>query len=183
MQITPAPEYRIVLPCRRAILANMPYQWTTAPGDMPQQMRLWPHQSLPARGFAAFVLATFTLILIPVFSLIGTVLLWGLLPFLMLAVAAIYWALQSNHRARQIEEVLTLDDTTATLIHTSAKGEVKEWQDNRYWTQVTKYEKEGPVPHYVTLRGHGREVEIGAFLSEEERIALFDDLQRNLARG
>jgi uncharacterized membrane protein len=92
----------------------------------------------------------------------------------------VYWALQHNHRARQIEEVLTLDDTTARLVHTTAKGEVKDWDCNRYWTQVKKYDDDGPVPHYVTLRGEGREVEIGAFLSEEERIALYDDLARHL---
>ena len=160
----------------------MPYEWTTPPGAATQRMRLWPHQSLPPRGFAAFVLTTFTLILIPTLPLLGTVLLWGLLPFVLLAVAAIYFALQTNHRNRQIEEVLTLAPETAHLSHTTPRGEVKEWQDNRYWTKVTKYENEGPVPHYVTLSGHGREVEIGAFLSEEERIALFEDLQRSLRR-
>ncbi|NUH66151.1 DUF2244 domain-containing protein [Sulfitobacter sp. S0837] len=160
----------------------MPYKWTTPPRATPQQMRLWPHQSLPARGFAAFMLATFIMAMVPLVALLGTVFLWGLLPFVILALAALYWALQHNHRARQIEEVLTLNDTTATLIHTTAKGEVKEWDCNRYWTQVTKYEEDGPVPHYVTLRGEGREVEIGAFLSEEERIALFEDLSRHLQR-
>lgn len=143
-------------------------------------MRLWPHQSLPARGFAAFILTTFTLILIPTITVLGTVLLWGLLPFVMGAVAAIYFALRSNHKSRLIEEVLTLDRDTAYLTHTTPKGEVKEWDCNRYWTKVTKYENDGPVPHYVTLSGHGREVEIGRFLSEEERIALFDDLERSL---
>ncbi|MGC1494241.1 MAG: DUF2244 domain-containing protein [Sulfitobacter sp.] len=160
----------------------MPYEWTTEPGDPQQQMRLWPHQSLPARGFAAFILTTFTLILIPTLPLLGTVLLWGLLPFVLMAVAGMYYALRMNHRARQIEEVLTLKDDMAYLIHTTPKGEVKEWDCNRYWAQVLKYEKDGPVPHYVTLRGHGREVEIGAFLSEEERIELFDDLKRSLQR-
>ena len=145
-------------------------------------MRLWPYQSLPARGFAAFVLATFPLILIPTFSLLGTKLLWGLLPFVMMAVAGIYWALQHNFKARQIEEVLTLDSNTAHLSHRPAKGDPKEWTCNRYWTKVLKYENDGPVPHYVTLRGEGREVEIGSFLSEEERIALFDDLRRALDR-
>mgnify|MGYP001007893561 CR=1 FL=1 len=32
----------------------------------------------------------------------------------------------------------------------------------------------------ISLRDHVVEVEIGAFLSEEERIALFDDLSRHL---
>jgi uncharacterized membrane protein len=158
----------------------MPYEWTSKPGDTPQKMRLWPHQSLPPKGFAAFILATFTMILIPTFALLGTALLWGLLPFVLLAVAGMYYALQHNHHARQIEEVLTLDGDTAHLVHTDPRGEVKEWDCNRYWTKVTKYENDGPVPHYVTLRGQGREVEIGAFLSEDERIALFDDLERAL---
>ncbi|MBD3663723.1 DUF2244 domain-containing protein [Sulfitobacter aestuariivivens] len=160
----------------------MPYEWTTPPDAPQQQMRLWPHQSLPARGFAAFVLTTFTLILIPTIPLLGTVLLWGLLPFVLMAVAGVYFALQMNHKARLIEEVLTISDDTAHLVHTTQKGDVKEWDCNRYWTRVTKYEDDGPVPHYVTLRGKGREVEIGAFLSEEERIALYDDLQRSLQR-
>lgn len=160
----------------------MPYKWTTPPDSPAQEMRLWPHQSLPARGFAAFVLTTFTLILIPTLPLLGTVLLWGLLPFVLMAVAGIYFALQSNHKSRLIEEVLTLDTDMARLTHTTPKGEIKEWQCNRYWAKVTKYEKDGPVPQYITLRGEGREVEIGAFLSEEERVALYDDLMRSLKR-
>ena len=36
------------------------------------------------------------------------------------------------------------------------------------------------MPNYVTLTGGGREVEIGAFLTEEERIALYDDLKEKL---
>lgn len=160
----------------------MPFQWTNAPDDPVQQMRLWPHQSLPARGMAAFVLSTFTLILIPTMPLLGSPILWGVLPFLLAAVWGVYFALQRNHRARQIVEVLTLDDDMARLHRTDPDGAVREWDCNRYWTKVTKYDDKGPVPHYVTLRGMGREVEIGAFLSEDERIALFDDLQRALDR-
>lgn len=145
-------------------------------------MHLWAHNSLPARGMAAFVLTTFTLISIPVLPLLGSPILWGMLPFTLAAVWGVFWALQRNHKARQIHEELVLDEGTARLTRTNPKGDVQEWDCDRYWTQVTKYEDEGPVPNYVTLRGKGREVEIGAFLSEEERIELFDDLQRALRR-
>jgi uncharacterized membrane protein len=131
---------------------------------------------------AAFVLTTFTLISLPVLGLLGSPILWGILPFTLGTVWAIFHALQRNHKSRQINEELVLDETLARLTRTNPKGDVQEWDCDRYWTQVTKYEDEGPVPHYVTLRGKGREVEIGAFLSEEERIALYDDLRRALRR-
>ena len=102
------------------------------------------------------------------------------MPFLLLTVWAIYYALQRNHRARQILEVLTVGPDQTHLLRTDPSGETQEWGCNRYWCRVRKYEQEGPVPHYVTLSGDGREVEIGAFLSEEERIALYDDLTRTL---
>ena len=156
----------------------MPYQWTTEPDASPQEMRLWPHQSLPPKGMAAFVLTTFTMILIPVVTLLGSPVLWGLLPFVLLAVWGMYYALQRNHHALKIVEVLTLDEKEAQLVRMEPSGKVKEWDCNRYWTTITKYEKDGPVPHYVTLKGEGREVEIGAFLSEDERIALYEELQR-----
>jgi uncharacterized membrane protein len=38
------------------------------------------------------------------------------------------------------------------------------------------HEAGGPVEHYLTLKGAGREVEIGAFLSEDERKALHGEL-------
>lgn len=158
----------------------MPYRWTSEPQAPTQVLKLWPHNALPARGMAAFVLSTFTLILIPALPLLGSPVLWGLLPFLMAAVWAIYFALQSNWKQRQITEELTLAPTQAHLVRTNPKGQTQRWDCNRYWCRVTKYEDQGPVPHYVTLSGSGREVEIGAFLSEDERIALYDDLARAL---
>jgi uncharacterized membrane protein len=141
-------------------------------------LKLWPHNSLPLPGMAAFVLTTFTLICIPTLPLLGSPILWGLLPFLLAAVWGVFHALQRNRRSRQITEVLTLDEEEARLIRTEPSGAVRDWDCNRYWTTITKYERDGPVPHYVTLKGKGREVEIGAFLSEEERVALYDELQR-----
>ncbi|MGJ8547067.1 MAG: DUF2244 domain-containing protein [Sulfitobacter sp.] len=161
----------------------MPYEWTRSANPGSQSLRLWPYQSLPARGMAAFVLATFTMITIPLFAVLGSATLWGLLPFAMAAVGGVWFALSRNHKARQIEEQLHLRADTVSLRHRTAAGDVKQWDCNRYWVQVQKYETDGPVPHYITLRGNGREVEIGAFLSEEERIALYGELLSALRRS
>ncbi len=161
----------------------MPYTWTTQPSDKTQIMQLKPDESLPARGMAAFVLTTFTLILIPVIALLGTPVFWVLLPFVLLAVWGLYFALQQNHKQRQITEVLTLSKDNAQLTRKGPKGDTQTWECNRYWTQVNMHETDGPVPHYVTLKGMGREVESGAFLSEEERITLYDDLSAALKKA
>ena len=49
------------------------------------------------------------------------------------------------------------------------KGKRQDWEANPYWLRVTLHETDGPVPNYLTLKGDGREVELGAFLSEDER--------------
>ena len=150
----------------------MPYTWT----DDHSELHLWPHQSLPPDGFVIFMGATSLLITVPLVPLFGTVLLWGLLPFLALAVAGLWFALNRSRHKAQVIEVLTLDDIDAHLIRRNPDGREQEWQCNRHWARAELHEKDGPVPAYVTLIGAGREVEIGAFLSEDERRALYDDL-------
>jgi len=131
---------------------------------------------LPRRGFAAFVLSTFSLITIPLYPLLGTFVLWGLLPFLLLAVGGVWWALESSYRSARIKEVLTIACDAIHLRRTNPRGDVQEWECNRYWARVQMHPKGGPVSHYLTLKGAGREVEIGAFLSEDERKTLYNEL-------
>ncbi|SLN39293.1 hypothetical protein ROJ8625_01837 [Roseivivax jejudonensis] len=154
----------------------MPYRWTDDRPDRAAELTLWPHNSLPPAGFAAFILATFTMATLPLYGLLGTTLLWGLLPFMLIALGGIYYALTRNRDDRRILEVLTLNRDRMHLVRHNPRGTAQEWEGNPYWTQVTLHPKGGPVPNYVTLSGAGREVEIGAFLSEDERKALYDDL-------
>lgn len=159
----------------------MPYTWTDDAQDR-SELHLWPHKSLPAHGFAATILGIFTLSTIPLYGLLGTVALWGILPFMLLALGAMWYALRRNERDLQILEVLTLTTDNLHLTRRSRRGDPQEWHCNPYWTKVNMHHKGGPVPHYVTLSGAGREVEIGAFLSEDERKALYDELSDKVRR-
>lgn len=159
----------------------MPYDWIKSdPRGDAQELHLWPHQSLPVRGYVWFVAATFALVLAPLLAVIGSVLLWGILPFVLLALGGMWWALDRSRRNRQIIEVLTLTCDHARLVRHDPGGAERHWQCNRYWTTPEMHTSGGPVSCYVTLRGCGREVEIGAFLSEDERVALYKDLLTRL---
>lgn len=154
----------------------MPYEWLP-PQDDAQHLHLWPHRSLTQRGFVWFVGATAGLIGLPLFGLLGSPVLWALLPFLLAAVWAIWFALRKNGRDRDIVEDLTLAADRITLVRHGPKGQRQAWEANPYWVRVTLHATGGPVPNYLTLKGEGREVELGAFLSEEERVALHADLR------
>lgn len=155
----------------------MPYTWIRPQDDPAPELHLWPHQSLRPRGYAHFIGVTAALICIPLLTLLGSVLVWGLLPFAALALFGMKWALDRSRRDRQILEILTLGPKEARLERQNPDGTRQSWHCNRHWVRAEMHALDGPVPHYVTLRGCGREVEIGAFLSEEERVALYGDLQ------
>ncbi|MBK8441302.1 MAG: DUF2244 domain-containing protein [Rhodobacter sp.] len=158
----------------------MPYEWLPPEGNR-QRLQLWPHRSLTQRGFVWFVGGTAALIAVPLVSLIGSPVLWGLLPFLVGAIWAIWFALRKDGRDRDIVEDLVLSPTEVALVRHGPRGRRQEWRANPHWVRVACHPKDGPVPNYLTLQGGPREVEIGAFLSEEERLALQPELTRRLA--
>jgi uncharacterized membrane protein len=157
----------------------MPYEWLPSK-DGEDRLHLWPHRSLDQRGFVWFVGLTAALIAVPLFGVLGSPVLWALLPFLLGTIWAIWFALRKNGRDRDIVEDLTLSRDLIQLVRHGPKGRRQDWQANPYWLRLTLHEAGGPVPNYLTLKADGREVELGAFLSEDERIALRDDLQTRL---
>ena len=145
-------------------------------------IELWPYNSLKPKGFAFFFGATFALIAIPLFSVLGIKVFWGLFPFLFLTLMGIWFAIKKSLRDRQILEQLTLYKDELVLIRQDPNGEQKEWICSPYWAKLRMYDKEGPVANYITLRGNGREVELGSFLGEDERKELFNELNRLLKK-
>ncbi|PZX15201.1 putative membrane protein [Palleronia aestuarii] len=144
--------------------------------------RLWPHRSLPARGFAAFIAAFACMILIPVVPLLGTPVFWGLLPFGAGAVLALFYSLQRSYSDGDLVEELTLWSDRVELVRHDPRQPDRSWNANPHWIRVSIRNGTRPVENYLTLSGNGREVELGAFLSPEERLVLEDELRLRLAR-
>ncbi|WP_341212029.1 DUF2244 domain-containing protein [uncultured Limimaricola sp.] len=163
----------------------MPVEWTQRPADdAPPRaaLQLWPYRSLPKRGFAGFIGGTAALIALPLIMVLGTPVLWALLPFLVAAVAGVWWALSRSYRDGEVLESLEITPERMRLVRRERGHPDRVWEADPYWVELQLHEGERPVPAYLTMRGAGREVELGAFLSEDERRALAEDLQRILAR-
>ena len=139
-------------------------------------IEVWPYSSLKPKGFVLFLGSTFVLISLPLFNVLGTTVFWGLLPFLLLAFMGVWLALRRSLNDRQILEQLILSKDEIALIRQNPNGEHKRWVCSTYWAKLKIYKTEGPVANYITLTGNGREVELGAFLTEDERTTLYEEL-------
>jgi uncharacterized membrane protein len=165
----------------------MPVEWRNGSPAMPAQgtiaeLRLSPHRSLDERGFATFIAATFALLLVPLLAVIGTVAMWVLLPFLMGALCMVWVALRASRAQAKLTETLILTADRISLERREAGGARRSWEADPHWVRVRLHRGGGPVENYVTLKGGGREVEIGAFLSPGERLELHGALVGLLAR-
>jgi len=145
-------------------------------------IEVWPYNSLKPKGFVLFLGSTFVLICLPLFNVLGTTVFWGLLPFLLVAFMGVWFALRQSLNDRQVLEQLILSQEEVALIRQDPTGEHKRWVCSPYWSKLKIYKTEGPVRNYITLTGNGREVELGAFLSEDERKTLYEELEQLLDR-
>lgn len=158
----------------------MPYRWHPA---APEQsgavfhLEIWPHRSLPMRGFVWVIGLTATGLALPMLAVLGTRALWGLLPFATLAVWALWAAMRRSYATPR--EDMWLGQDRLRLVRSDPGRPDRVWQTNPYWLRLALH-AQGPVEHYLTLTDGQREVELGAFLAPEERIALHDELERKL---
>lgn len=157
----------------------MPYHWT----DQTEQktLTLWPHQSLTGQGFSWFIGSTAFMLLLPLLAVLGSPVVWVLMAFFLAAIWGVWRAIMANRRNMSLHEKLTLGGERVHLAHVPNRGPVLEWEANPHWVSVN-LRNDGPVKSYLTLRGGGREVELGSFLTPEERAGLYDELRTALNR-
>ena len=136
-----------------------------------------PHQSMTPGGFVWFMGATFLLIAFALLVNLGTPVLWGLLPFFAVVVWGLWAAINRNQRDAGLSETLTFWPDRVELVRRAPRGGEQRWEANPYWVSVHLHSGDQPVESYLTLKGGGREVEFGAFLSPEERVTLHGEVQ------
>ena len=144
------------------------------------EQRLSPHRSLSNTGFATTILFTASALCLPLLAFIGTYALWTLLPFLGAALAALWYFIRRNdHDGTLCEHVRIWPDLIA-IHRKNPRTADQYWHANPYWVQL-KLRDTKAVENYLTLKGNGREIELGAFLTSDARVTLHKDLQRTFA--
>ena len=143
-------------------------------------LTLWPNRSLPRNGFRAILAFTAFMLAIPLIPLLGTPVGLALLPFLVGTLLLLWFFIERNYRdGASLHEVVQLWPDLVTVARHDPGGQVRYWSANPYWVQ-TKLYSNAQIESYLTLCGNGREIEIGAFLSPEERVSLRSELDRAL---
>ena len=157
----------------------MPYEWQDgAAGE--RRLMIWRHRSLTPRGFAWVIGTAAGALVLPLVAVIGRSVMWGLLPFAAGALGALWWAMQYGWRnGGPLEEVALTAERMEVVRHDPGRTP-RRWHGNPYWVRLA-LRSDGPVEDYLTVTDGGRVIELGAFLSPEERRALKDELGSALA--
>lgn len=145
-------------------------------------LTIWPNRSLSRRGFAWVLGIVAAGLALPIIPLLGTSLALGLIPFSLAALLALYVALRRSYADGRLTERIRIWHDLVTVERREPRGAVRRWQANPHWVRLSLRD-DGPVERYLTLTGGGREIELGAFLSPEERESLRADLELAFARA
>ncbi len=143
---------------------------------------LWPNRSLTRRGHGMAMGTAAAGFALPLAGLVGTPAFWGLAPFLALAYGALWLAIRRNGRHLCIVERLTLWRDEVRVERCEPDGRRLRWQAEPMRVRL-RLHKDAKVEDYLTLAGGGREIELGAFLAPEERVALADEIESALSRA
>lgn len=134
---------------------------------------------MPRFGFRRVLIFTGGMLCIPLIPMLGTPVGWALLPFLAGTLALLWFFIERNYRDGTLHENLRIWPDLITVDRHEPRRPDRHWQANPYWVATQIY-PDGRVENYLTLKGNGREIELGAFLSPDERLDLRRDIDTAL---
>ncbi len=142
-----------------------------------------PNRSLSSEG---------TLI---VFSILAIGLIFPIIPFMgsqigitltLFSGGTLYlflFFLGKNFQSGQVYEEIKISYEKIEIIHKEKYKKEITWEGNPFWTNVIMEDNPNKVENYLTIKEKGRHIELGAFLSPDERIDLKNEIQNALAKA
>ena len=129
---------------------------------------LRPHRSLSPRGFLILMACVCAVSFIAgtSFYLVGH---WPVPIFFGIDVLVIYLAFRMNYKAARAYENVELRETALTVRKVDARGRARVWTFDPYWVQVNM-DAEPCWDSQLTVSSHGRQLELGRFLTPPERL-------------
>ena len=145
------------------------------------RIEIAPHCSLSPRGarwfFISICIASLSIAL-PI-SLMG---FWLVLPFAGLEIALVGWALRVSMARQHQRQTIIVSEDLVTIEDVSPPTRQRV-EFPRHWAQVRIRAGGSPLhPSRLTVESHGRGLEIGHFLNEQERLSLAKRLRRLIGR-
>ena len=156
-----------------------------APGHTPtptQCLAIRPNRSLNARVMV-WVLTAYVGLMAAIAFAFSTAGAWMILPFAGLDavdVIAVFYYLVC-HRGND-EELVMLADEKVSIIKRNGRSEL-QYEFPRYWTQISlEHSRDNWYPSRLLVRSHGRMVEVGAAIHDEDKPALVDEMKNMMGR-
>ena len=141
---------------------------------------LWPHRSLPPRGFRLLMLGLGILSLVAGICFVAAG-AWPVCGFFGLDVALLYLAFQLSYRSARQRETLRLAEDQFTVERVDIYGERRLWRFQPFWLKVVLEERRDESNRLV-LASHSKSVVIGDFLAPPVRRDLAATLRDVLSR-
>ncbi len=147
----------------------------------PKRIQLCPHCSLSVRGALLFF-ASLCAVSFGMAGFLATRGFWPVLPFAGLEMALLGWALASSMARRHHTETITVTESDVSVELRDRKHSVQHVFP-RHWAQVKLRRPASRLhPSRLTIESHGRQCELGSFLTEAERRGVALQLQRLIGR-
>ena len=157
--------------------------WGAASEAPSIKIRLAPNRSLDAHGTKVVFAVVACGFLLPIIPFIGSPIGTTLTIFSGLTFYLFLTLLQRNFQQGSTFEEILISKDKITVVHQEKNKEQMTWECNPYWTKVHLDINNPKLKNYLTLAGKGRRIELGAFLSPDERLELRDKIQNALAKA
>jgi uncharacterized membrane protein len=153
---------------------------TPAAADV-RRIELLPACSLTPRAARLFFcsVAVTSLTIAMAFVISGY---WPVLPFAGVELVVLGWALCVSLRRRHYSQTVEIGDAEVTITTCDQRGD-RRMLFSRHWARVTLRGPDGWQPSRLLIESHGRACEVGGFLTDAERRAVWQRLRTLIGRA